>query len=236
MKSISGLLWCLTLMTLNNSSLLAQSNLSITACNELHVSLKAIGNFTSNQVDYVLEKQIIKDVWKKVTKKTEHSDHTVFSKLQPGTYRVSAIPDFSGSSQFHKTHIHVKGRGALTNETSVYISNSITLTGNEIPCNPDETQKTFSKPKHKVSSNEIIDFDLFPSPAKTTMVVNLSQQTELETAEVLIRNVNGAPVLQKDLMNQSQNISISTLQAGVYFVEVKIEGKAIGIKKILIMR
>ncbi len=63
------------------------------------------------------------------------------------------------------------------------------------------------------------DYTIYPNPAKDRITINLHTNTENRTIQII--NVLGA-VVKESTMLQNRNISVSSLNSGVYFV--KIEG------------
>jgi hypothetical protein len=71
-----------------------------------------------------------------------------------------------------------------------------------------------------VSSNNLFEVVLYPNPAKTTVTI-----TNAENANVVIYDVLGKAVLNQNNISLNQEISISNLQLGTYFVKIEKEGQ-----------
>lgn len=128
--------------------------------------------------------------------------------------------------------------------------------GNPIPClsqndlefNP--TQLCGSNPRVAQNSSEIqdelmedvssavFDFSIFPNPAKRQIHLNvdLSHFSKNSTNEFMIYDFTGKQVFSEILENAiiSQEISISTLPAGVYMVVIRNNGLVKKVKKLIV--
>lgn len=64
-------------------------------------------------------------------------------------------------------------------------------------------------------------FNYFPNPVKNTLTIN----NAFTITQVEITSVLGQRVITKDINNLQAEIDLSTLQSGIYFVNIKAEGK-----------
>jgi len=67
-------------------------------------------------------------------------------------------------------------------------------------------------------------FGIFPNPAAN--VISVLNYSPYKIEKVLIKNVSGQIVLVEENMREQQQIDISNLNKGIYFVEVSLKGSA----------
>jgi hypothetical protein len=79
-----------------------------------------------------------------------------------------------------------------------------------------------------IGSNNLDLVTIYPNPAKTTVTI-----TNAENANVVIYDVLGKTVLNRNNISLSQEIEVSNLQTGTYFIKIEKEG-ASSVQKLLI--
>ncbi|MBL4704200.1 MAG: T9SS type A sorting domain-containing protein, partial [Flavobacteriales bacterium] len=90
--------------------------------------------------------------------------------------------------------------------------------------------------KIETSKKNELDVNIFPNPAKEKFTLNINATHNAKTS-VTILDVNGKVVYNENLgkisESYSQDIDISKLETGMYFVKVK-QGKSVSTKKLMI--
>jgi hypothetical protein len=77
-------------------------------------------------------------------------------------------------------------------------------------------------------------FKIYPNPANDVMTINYDGLTETN-ASIEITNAVGQIILKQDVANETlKNITVSNLSNGIYFVQLKQNGKSIATKKLVI--
>jgi len=82
--------------------------------------------------------------------------------------------------------------------------------------------------------NALKPFEIYPNPANDKFIINLPTHSDYN-----IQIINGAGQVVKNLMisnADTKELSVSELSAGLYFVIIKLNGKPVSQKKILIQR
>ncbi|AUC82530.1 M28 family metallopeptidase [Lacinutrix sp. Bg11-31] len=90
-----------------------------------------------------------------------------------------------------------------------------------------ETSECYAISTLSVESFNAEDFKIFPNPVKTILNIELPQ---FNKAELSILNINGQVVLEQAIEETSTKLKLSTLNNGIYFLTLKIDGKEINQK------
>ena len=77
-----------------------------------------------------------------------------------------------------------------------------------------------------INENELINFSVYPNPSNDFIVIN----SETIIVEIIIYNNLGQQLIAKFNRN---NIDISTLNKGLYYLKIKDDRGAIGLKKLI---
>ena len=120
-----------------------------------------------------------------------------------------------------------------------YLYDSLSMNGNTIVCTDANTcyiltnYGTIVKTKtgggavgiQEQSSNTIIQLDLYPNPATSTITIQFSEAIK-ETTSIEIKNMLGQTIknLQLQTGSQQQEIDVSGLSNGLYFVQCQSKG------------
>jgi len=203
MKIKNNIYWILFWFAFS-SNIYSQAEISTQDCNSITATVNTFSEVTSIDFSFVLEKEIIKDVWKKTATKTNKNKTCSFEVLDSGVYRVSIIP--SNVNSIEKTRIYVFGskKDALAN---LYVSNSLDI---KIPC--DE------RPKETQIENRIDGILIFPNPARSEISLffpfeNTGTIEMYDTAGRLVKNVQLKPL--------NNTVDIKGLQSGLYCTKPK---------------
>lgn len=86
--------------------------------------------------------------------------------------------------------------------------------------------------KSKFLSNQY-SFEMFPNPTAHAFQVRFNHLNA--KAELSIQNTLGQTILQQTVRN-GENIDITSLQNGIYFVTVTYQGQPIGTQKLVIQK
>jgi glutaredoxin-related protein len=73
------------------------------------------------------------------------------------------------------------------------------------------------------------DVDIYPNPANNRLYINLKDS---KPASVQINNLNGQPLLLKQLNNQIETIDISKFAKGIYLIKI-IKNNTIIVRKVV---
>lgn len=87
---------------------------------------------------------------------------------------------------------------------------------------------------NNLSANENLMLQIYPNPANDVITINYDGLKETNSSIEIINTV-GQTLIKQDVANEtSQNISVSNLTSGIYFVQIKQNGKSIATKKLVI--
>lgn len=77
-------------------------------------------------------------------------------------------------------------------------------------------------------------FKIYPNPANDVITINYDGLTEINSS-IEITNTVGQIIMKQDVANETlKNINVSNLSNGIYFVQLKQNGKSIATKKLVI--
>jgi len=76
--------------------------------------------------------------------------------------------------------------------------------------------------KDQIGSQELL---LYPNPSKGEVNIRLSNEKTVETAEILVYDVQGKLVLQQKGIDQFKTINLSQQEIGVYIVHLILNGE-----------
>ncbi len=89
-------------------------------------------------------------------------------------------------------------------------------------------------PKYiSVEENKLLGIKIYPNPA--TNILNINVPTFVDVADLRLLNISGQVVLKTQLLSDKNQIQISELPSGVYFLEIEQGGKIIR-KKIIVQK
>ena len=128
------------------------------------------------------------------------------------------------------TYIVTKGIGEVylfieggVSNTSTFVKNLFYYKiGNSIWGNPKYVS---------VKENQLLAVNIFPNPASN--ILNITIPTFADVADLNLYNISGQVILKTKLETGKNQIQISEIPSGVYFVEIKIDGIIIR-KKIIV--
>ena len=92
----------------------------------------------------------------------------------------------------------------------------------------------FGDAVESVTEPVITKNNAYPNPASS--VVNIDYALNRDNAQIVLYNILGVPVYEQPLKGQegSAKINVSDFASGIYFYTIKIDGKAIDTKKLII--
>jgi len=220
---IKTTVFCILFCFYSLSSLFSQAEISTQNCNSIAATINNYSKVRSSDYSFVLEKEILKDVWQKIDSETKRRKTCVFKDLDSGTYRVSIIPNIKDANVKTKVHVFGSKRESLAN---LYVSNSLVI---RIPCNEvqDKTQS------QKQSKNRIDEIVLFPNPAHSE--ISMFYPFE-ETGTIKIYNTASKLVKSADLKPLKNTIDISELRPGLYYAKIFHQENHVCIRKILVVK
>ena len=76
--------------------------------------------------------------------------------------------------------------------------------------------------KDKIASQELL---LYPNPSKGEVNIRLSNEKTIETAEILVYDVQGKLVLQQKGVDHFKTINLSQQEIGIYVVHLILNGE-----------
>ncbi|MEL7160184.1 MAG: S8 family peptidase, partial [Bacteroidota bacterium] len=94
----------------------------------------------------------------------------------------------------------------------------------EYPDTPDDNEAEVLAKNLRVTTSNL---ELFPNPAHNVLRVNLPKQQELSPGTLQILDARGVPVLNPGYLAAGDNIDVSSLQPGIYFVRYQAEGQSL---------
>jgi N-acetylneuraminic acid mutarotase len=138
-----------------------------------------------------------------------------FWQYDPSTNSWTSIADLTGSSRFEAASFAINNKG--------YIATGAT---SDITYTNDVWEYTPSW--YEVSENSNNLFSVFPNPANENLNISFSNPKS-ETSEIIIYGINGKQILQKQVMANQKEISVScfTLTRGEYFISFKTKDKTV---------
>jgi len=200
-------------------SLFSQAEISTENCNSIAATINNYSKVSSSDYSFVLEKEILKDVWQKIASETKKSKTCIFKSLNSGTYRVSIIPYAKDINLKTKVHVFGSKKEALAN---LYVSNSLVI---KTPCDEiqDETE----------NENRVDEIVLFPNPAHSEISMFFPFK---DIGTLKIYNTSSKLVLSTDLKPQNNTVDISKLRPGLYYAKVFHLENYLCVRKILVVK
>ncbi len=87
---------------------------------------------------------------------------------------------------------------------------------------------------NNISSNQNLMLQIYPNPANDVITINYDGLNETNSS-IEITNTVGKIIMIQDVANETlKNINVSNLSNGIYFVQLKQNGKSIATKKLVI--
>lgn len=174
------------------------------------------------ELSYVLEKELIKNVWEKIEVVNSLENVKTFTDLPVGTYRVSVIPANTKEKKITKVFMDkMKYQKSSKVEYDVFVSNTVEVTGEE-NCDDLLDQQNTS-----ISSGGV---KLFPNPVNS--VLNIIYPEEKD-GYVSIFNILQQEVKSQELDKMdTTELDLSNLKVGVYIVCIYSDGQIIHSEKI----
>lgn len=204
---LSNLVWTQTTLSL-----------AIENCNTFKVEILNPFQSASNNVEksYLLEVEILKDVWAKVgTVQSKHNAVFFENQKTNGRYRASLI-------NIKNMVAHSVDSKSLN--SGIQYSNSIDF-NTDLACNPVI---------NLVDSDQVetLNFNLYPNPIQSILFIEIYN---LEIgAQGEIRDITGRKVMDFNIQNGRNMVNVDQLSNGVYFLVVKNSEKHSDIKKIFV--
>lgn len=88
--------------------------------------------------------------------------------------------------------------------------------------------------KKETPKDSVLNFSVFPNPAKDQITIEGPLETNTKEAQVLIYNTNGSLVSKDKYYGTKKTYSLTGFTSGIYFLEVKYSKKQSSNYKILI--
>ena len=104
--------------------------------------------------------------------------------------------------------------------------NKIILAGHSYSAGADDSAIVVARYNNEtlgVNDNLTTEFRLYPNPAEETLTIELKNNTGTSSLEIV--DLLGKTVYTSQI-NQTENINVSQLSQGTYFVKIKAEGKS----------
>ena len=79
-----------------------------------------------------------------------------------------------------------------------------------------------------------MQIQVFPNPAKDEITLKMNDELICKNSWIDIFSLSGNKVLTEPILNSIQKVSVSKLQKGIYFYQVKFDNKALKKGKIVI--
>lgn len=113
------------------------------------------------------------------------------------------------------------------------------LPGQVKPCKcfcSADNGNTSGRPERDPSAND--EGLIYPNPVRSGMTVKYRMPNDFQNGVLVFYDVNGVRVLRSDLRTRTTPITLteSSFPAGTYFYQFEQEGKAIGAKKLIVIR
>ena len=179
-------------------------SLSIENCNTFKVDILDPTHLSTKlqEKSYLLEIEIIKDVWTKIeTVKTKYNTARFENQKTTGRYRASVV---------HHIFKNPKAVGSISFQTNIQNSNSVYY-NKDLACDPTLNPVKIDQFK---SSN----FMVYPNPVRSTLIVEIK---DLESdAQGEIRDIHGRQIMSFNIQNGRNTINVSQLANGVYFLKL----------------
>ena len=179
-------------------------SLSIENCNTFKVDVLDPSQLSTKNLEksYLLEIEIIKDVWAKIgTIKTKYNTARFENQKTTGRYRASVVD--------HKFK-NPKAVGSSSIQTNIQYSNSVYY-NKDLTCDP--TLNSVNIDQYKPS-----DFMVYPNPARSTLIVEIKDLESGAQGEIL--DIHGRQIMSFNIQNGRNTINVSQLANGVYFLKL----------------
>jgi len=207
----------------------AQSYLEIEDCKNIVVYYER--NFSqgedSQALTYVLEKELIKEVWEKITVVRSSENIKTFTDLSTGIYRVSVVPLNVKRKNMTKVHKQkMKSQKSIEGKYDVFISNSVEVTGAE-----DCDEQFVDIQDRSILSKSMLShrIKVFPNPVNRTLNISYPE----EKGHIAIFNVLQQKVKTQQLDEMSiTQLDLDGLKVGIYIVCIYANGEVIHSEKI----
>ncbi|MCC6181269.1 MAG: T9SS type A sorting domain-containing protein, partial [Bacteroidia bacterium] len=158
----------------------------------------------------------------------------LFAKIYPDSLSNTQI-GFTNSWWDLGSHYDL----TIPDTITVWIETEGTIGQPSIPCGSIRFPLTFilndcsvtAISESSINSNV---FKIYPNPANDVITINYDGLKETNSSIEIINTV-GQTLIKQDVANEtSQNINVSNLSNGIYFVQIKQNGKSIATKKLVI--
>jgi len=200
------LFWGVSSLLLN--ILTAQIDLSPRNCNSLEVNL-LVANMSSTGLVYSLEKRIAPEVWKEYCKRKRDGEKEIFQDLEKGIYRAKCILP---SGYFAKEN----------NTNSVLVSAAYEIKN----CAASSKENRMAIQSISVS----------PNPARKRIKILISPDLLNKKAiQIHLSDLNGKQLKRIPLHSSSTEIEISSLNSGIYLLQVLDDEVLIHTEKLVIL-
>lgn len=202
----------------------AQSYLEVQDCRDIVVYYE--NNFsqgeTSEELSYVLERELIKGVWEKIMVVSSFENVKTFTDLPIGIYRVSVVPLNKKRKSLTKIHKRkIKLQKADQEKYDVFISNSVEVRG----------AKNCDEQFVDLNSGSILShlIKVFPNPVNRTLNIYYPEKK----GHVAIFNVLQQKVKSQQLEKRTiTQLDLDGLKAGIYIVCIYANGEVIHSEKV----
>lgn len=154
---------------------------------------------------------------------------------QDGVHGFGNIAEFA----FILEHDIIVGRSESVLELDIIDLIVVDSSGREIPVTVSDDSPTITitfDENTLVNTEEQLlaqQFDIYPNPVKETLVIDLVKEVDLADGQIEIFNTLGQKVIEQSIFNHQTILSVSTLEAGVYWVKIYTED-GVGIKEIVV--
>lgn len=213
---IKNTFYCLLFCFCFSPSIYSQAEIASQECNSITATIKTFSSKkSSSEFNFVLEKEILKDVWQKIATETKKSNTCDFKNLNSGTYRVSIIPNMENKNVKTKIHLFGSKKASLAN---LYVSNSLKI---KVPCDENQTE-------HRID-----EIALFPNPTHSEISIFFPFEGG---GVVEIYNTASQLVRKNNVKELNNTIDISQLESGVHYAKVFYLGKYLCARKFLIIK
>lgn len=211
-------------------SLFAQANLTLTNCYTLKASLEEISAVPAGTYSFVLERETLPQLWKKVKVVDSKKQEVSFKDLPEATYRVTIVsPTHQKTKQTKVYHRLMKEEPQSLSEANTFLSNPITLMLDS-DCDFEKKNGLSSKPQNTFSSS----MNIYPNPSQNTIWVEWGGATKI--TQLSIYSITGIRLKHLTSTDKRMEVDVSNIPPGVYLVKISNAETSIATQRISIIR
>ncbi len=227
---IKRILLTLPIFVLFLPGLFAQANLTLIDCYTLKASLEELNIVSAGTYSFVLEKEIMPQLWQKITVVDSEKQKVLFTDLPKATYRVTIVsPNHQKTKQTKIYHHLMKEDPQSIDKANTFLSNKITLTLDS-NCDFGRNNEVSIKSRNGITS----PIRIYPNPSQNKVWVEWRDYMEI--MQISIYSIAGIRLKHITSADKRVEVDVSDIPPGIYLVKATNKEAMVFTQRISIIR